>query len=88
MNKIVLIFLFSITCISCNNFGFSQNYKNNFTRECIKKASNTITKSDAETYCSCVLERVMTKYTSGNEADKNLLNNNDLEKFVQPCLIY
>ena len=86
MKKLLLILL-SITFISCNNAGFSQEFKDNFTRECVKNAKVNLSTSQAESYCNCVLGIVMTKYGTDSEADKKMLNMsmNDIMELVEPC---
>jgi len=87
MKSIGMIFLLSISFISCNNTGFSQEFKDNFTRECVKNAKVNLSTSKAESYCNCVLGIVMTKYGSDSEADKKMLNMsmNNIMKLVEPC---
>ena len=89
MKKIGISFLLSIIFISCNNTNneFSNVFKDNFKRECIKKAKVNLSTSKAESYCNCVLGVVMTKYGSESEANKKMLNMsmNDLTELVEPC---
>ena len=87
MKSIGMIFLLSISFISCNNTGFSQEFKDNFTRECVKNAKVNLSTSKAESYCNCVLGIVMTKYGSDSEADKEMLNMsmNNIMELVEPC---
>jgi len=88
MKSLLSIFIFSLFFISCNNrSGFSQEFKDNFTRECVRNAQTRITYNEAEKYCSCVLGVVMTKYNSDQEADSKMLNMsmNDLIELTQPC---
>ncbi|MAE15702.1 MAG: hypothetical protein CL821_08965 [Crocinitomicaceae bacterium] len=71
MKKIGISFLLSIIFISCNNTNneFSNVFKDNFKRECIKNAKVNLSTSKAESYCNCVLGIVMTKYGSESEAN-------------------
>ena len=89
MKKIGISFLLSIIFISCNNTntGFSNVFKDNFKRECVKNAKVNLSTSKAESYCNCVLGMVMTKYGSESEANKKMLNMNmnDMMEFVEPC---
>lgn len=89
MKKIGISFLLSIIFVSCNNTNneFSNVFKDNFKRECIKNAKVNLSTSKAESYCNCVLGIVMTKYGSESEANKKMLNMsmNDLTKLVEPC---
>ena len=89
MKKIGISFLLSIIFISCNNTNneFSNVFKDNFKRECIKNAKVNLSTSKAESYCNCVLGLVMTKYGSESEANKKMLNMsmNDLRELVEPC---
>ena len=89
MKKIGISFLISIIFISCNNTNneFSNVFKDNFKRECIKNAKVNLSTSKAESYCNCVLGVVMTKYGSESEANKKMLNMsmNDLTELVEPC---
>ncbi|MDA8670285.1 hypothetical protein N9L60_04955 [Flavobacteriales bacterium] len=89
MKKIGISFLLSIIFISCNNTNneFSNVFKDNFKRECIKNAKVNLSTSKAESYCNCVLGVVMTKYGSESEANKKMLNMsmNDLTELVEPC---
>jgi hypothetical protein len=89
MKKIGISFLLSIIFISCNNTNneFSNVFKDNFKRECIKNAKVNLSTSKAESYCNCVLGVVMTKYGSESEANKKMLNMsmNDLMELVEPC---
>ena len=86
MKKLLLILL-SITFISCNNTGFSEEFKDNFKRACIKNANVNLSNSQALSYCNCVLGIVMTKYSSDSEADKKMINMsmNDIMELVEPC---
>jgi hypothetical protein len=90
MKKIGISFLLSIIFISCNNTNneFSNVFKDNFKRECIKNAKVNLSTSKAESYCNCVLGVVMTKYGSESEANKKMLNMsmNDLTELVEPCM--
>ena len=90
MKTILITFLLSVTFISCNNSesGFSQEFKDNFMRECVKNAIAGLSNSEAERYCNCVLGEVMTKYNSGSEADEKTLDMsmNDMMELVKPCL--
>ena len=88
--KIILItFLLSVTFISCNNSesGFSQEFKDNFTRECVKNAKVNYSNSEAKRFCNCMLGVVMTKYGSDSEADEKILemSMNDLLELTMPC---
>jgi hypothetical protein len=89
MKKIGISLLLSIIFISCNNTnnGFSNVFKDDFKRECIKNAKVNLSTSKAESYCNCVLGIVMTKYGSESEANKKMLNMsmNDLTELVEPC---
>ena len=94
MKKIGISFLLSIIFISCNNTNneytnneFSNVFKDNFKRECIKNAKVNLSTSKAESYCNCVLGVVITKYGSESEANKKMLNMsmNDLTELVEPC---
>ena len=89
MKKIGISFLLSIIFISCNNTNneFSNVFKDNFKRECIKNAKVNLSTSKAESYCNCVLGVVMTKYGSESEANKKMLNMSmkDLTELVEPC---
>tara|TARA_B100000902_G_C26564238_1_gene553362 strand:- start:182 stop:454 length:273 start_codon:yes stop_codon:yes gene_type:complete len=89
MKTILITFLLSVTFISCNNSksGFSQEFKDNFTRECVKNAKVNLSNSEAERYCNCVLGVVMTKYGSDSEADEKMLDMsmNDVMELVKPC---
>ena len=88
-NIIVGVIFVSLTAISCDTHtGFSSEFKDNFTRECIKNAQVNMGQSKAEKYCNCMLGVVMTKYRSDTEADKKMLNMsmNDMMKLAQPCL--
>ena len=90
MKTILITFLLSVTFISCNNSesGFSQEFKDNFMRECVKNATVNFSNNEAERYCNCVLGVVMTKYGSGSEADEKMLDMsmNDMMELVKPCL--
>jgi hypothetical protein len=87
IKTICVTFLFSINLISCDNAGFSQQFKVNFKRNCVKQASVNILPSQAKQYCDCVLGVVMTKYDSDSEADRKMLNMsiNDMTELVEPC---
>ena len=89
MKSILIIFLLSVTFISCNNSEseFSQEFKDNFTRECVKNAKVNLSTSQAESYCNCVLGIVMTKYGSDSEADEKMLDMsmNDMMDLIKPC---
>ena len=86
IKTICVIFLFSINLISCDNAGFSQEFKDNFKTNCVRQASVNLS-SQAKPYCDCVLGVVMTKYDSGSEADRKMLNMsmNDMKELVEPC---
>jgi|TARA_B100001013_G_scaffold123056_1_gene71464 hypothetical protein len=87
MKTIGVIFLLSITFISCNNTGFSQEFKENFTEECITTAQVNISQNEAERYCNCALGLVLAKYSSESEAERKIYNMsiNDVTEFFQPC---
>jgi len=87
--KTLLFILITILLIfiSCNNTGFSEEFKENFRSECIKNAKVNLSHHKAERYCNCVLGVVMTKYSSDSEADRKMLNMsmNDMMGLIQPC---
>ena len=89
MKSVLVVFLLSLTFVSCNNSesGFSQEFKENFTRECIKNAKVNLSTSEAERYCNCVLGIVMTNYGSGSEADEKMLEMSikEVMDLVNPC---
>ena len=87
MKTIGVLFLLSITFISCNNTGFSQEFKENFTAECITTAQVNISQNEAERYCNCALGLVMAEYSSECEAERMIFNMsiNDVTDFFQPC---
>ena len=90
MKTIGIFFFLSLTIISCNNTntGFTKEFKDNFTRECVKSAKVNFSTSKAESYCNCVLGVVMTKYSSDSEADEKMANMNmsDLNELIKPCV--
>ncbi len=84
----IIAFLLSFIFISCNNTAqFSQEFKDNFTRECVKNAQVNLPVNEAERYCNCVLGIVMTKYNSGIEVDEKMSNMTmkELMDLVEPC---
>ena len=85
MKTLALFCLLSITFISCNNTKkeFSEEYKDNFTRECVKNAKVNSSTSKAERYCSCMLDKVMTKYDS--ELDAGNMTVNDVLELAESC---
>jgi len=88
MKRIILISLLSISFISCeNSTGFSQGFKDNFIDECIKTAVNSVSQSQAESYCNCGLGLVMEKYRSGVDAERKILDMSYTEvvNFFEPC---
>ena len=87
MKIISVLFLLSFAFISCNNTGFSQEFKENFTAECITTAQVNISQNEAEIYCNCALGLVMAEYSSESEAERKIFNMsiNDVTDFFQPC---
>ena len=87
MKTIGVLFLLSFAFISCNNTGFSQEFKENFTAECITTAQVNISQNEAERYWNCALGLVMAEYSSESEAERKIFNMsiNDVTDFFQPC---
>ena len=86
MKTLALFCLLSITFISCNNTKkeFSEKWKDDFTRECVKNAKVNSSTSKAERYCSCMLDKVMTKYDS--ELDAGEMTMNDMLELAESCI--
>ena len=87
MKTLALFCLLSITFISCNNTKkeFSEVYKDNFTRECVKNARVNSSILLPEKYCSCMLDKIMTKYNS--ELDAGNMTMNDVTELAKSCAI-
>ena len=62
---------------------FSEEFKDEFTRECVKNAKVYSSTSKAERYCSCMLDKVMTKYDS--ELDAENMTVNDVLELAESC---
>ena len=63
---------------------FSEEFKDEFTRECVKNAKVNSSTSKAERYCSCMLDKVMTKYDS--ELDAGNMTVNDVLELAESCI--
>jgi len=86
MKTLALFCLLTITFISCNNTKkkFSEKFKDDFTRECVKNAKKNSSTTKAEKYCSCMLDQVMTKYDS--ELDVGNMSMNDILELAESCI--
>jgi len=63
---------------------FSEVFKDEFTRECVKNAKVNSSTSKAERYCSCMLDKVMTKYDSELDAGNMIVN--DMLELAESCI--
>ncbi len=95
IKQILAAFLFTALVISCGNKAkdinvseikteFSEEFKDEFTRECVKNAKVNSSTSKAERYCSCMLDKVMTKYDS--ELDAGNMTVNDMLELAESCI--
>ena len=64
-----------------------KTWKENFTFFCYQNAKVSMRENVAENYCDCALEKVMEKYSSGEEADKETPNMTikEVQALYQPC---
>ena len=96
MKRLLLILLCLPMIFSCGekkiekdegSLGWSQEEKDTFRSECIKNAINNAGQSKAERYCNCMLGASMSRWKSGEEADKAFLKMTyeDILKMIEPC---
>ena len=64
---------------------FSEEFKDEFTRECVKNARVNSSILLPEKYCSCMLDKIMTKYNS--ELDTGNMTMNDVTELAKSCAI-
>ena len=71
MNNIIKSFfvIFSFLFImSCSGGGWSKTDQTEFMENCVSGAVGSMTKSDAEKYCDCVLDDLMDDYDTPEDA--------------------
>ena len=71
MNNIIKSFLviFSVLLIaSCSGGGWSKTDQTEFMDNCVIGATGSMTKSQAEEYCDCVLDDLMDDYDTAEDA--------------------
>ncbi len=79
---ITLVAVFSIT--SCGNRNkWTEKDKSEFIEACISEAS-VVMEIDGETYCACMLEKIMVKYPDPKDADKVTME--EVTEWAQDCL--
>lgn len=85
MKKLFFI-LFFLT--GCNYTGFSEEWKEAYSEECISEAQEYTSNNKAEAYCNCSLELIMEKYTSdlAASADLILMSEDQVIENFQSCL--
>jgi hypothetical protein len=77
-----LVGVFSIT--SCgNNSKWTEKDKMEFLETCVSEASVN-TAIDAETYCDCMLEKIMVKYPDPKDSDKVTML--EVMEWAEDCL--
>jgi hypothetical protein len=70
-----------------NNPGssWSKKYRDNFIQDCIDKASQTVSASEAYKYCNCMTEKVETKYPDEADAEGKITGK-EIETMKAECL--
>lgn len=67
MSKTLLLLLVVATISSCNTW--SEETRQTWQQACADNAINwAASKDEAQTYCNCVMEKMMTKYPDVNDA--------------------
>jgi len=82
MKKLIALFLFAVTCVSCTNTWDTES-RDLFRQGCMESAKeNNMDDAAARSMCDCRLEKTMQKYPSFSDAmehTQELMNDPDLK---------
>jgi len=66
-----------------SNSGWTSKEKTLFLTTCVDKAAQSVGESRAKTYCSCMLDKIQSKYSSYTKA--NSMTESDLTSMAAEC---
>jgi hypothetical protein len=68
-----------------NNSGWSKTYRDKSVQDCVTKASEKMSESEAFSYCNCMVAKVEAKYPNENNVESRLTSS-DIESMKNGCL--
>jgi hypothetical protein len=101
MRSIHLVFIFAVIFVGCksksrltsigdirnadSSGGWSKNYRNEFIKDCIDKATESVNAAEAFNYCNCMTEKVEATYPDENDVETKL-STADIAAMKKECL--
>lgn len=71
MKQLLLVLITVMTLAACNNGGWSAAEKEKSTKACMNGIEGKVDEATAKRYCDCFVEKMMQKYPTYAQADKN-----------------
>ena len=72
MKQVLFVLIAVMTLAACNNSsGWTSAQKDEAAKSCMKEVEGKVDDATAKKYCSCVVEKMMQKYPTYAEANKN-----------------
>jgi hypothetical protein len=82
--RISIVFLLALGLFSCKR-KWTDKDKNDFYAGCLNNATKNADIKDPKSYCSCLLQKVVTKYPNANEA-KYIRYDSTVRQLARECL--
>src|SRR5689334_2394639 len=92
MKQALFVFIAAILVSACNNNkGWSTADKNSFISSCTQSATQEMGADKAQSYCSCMEQKLEVKYPNSQEANKSIMapgamQTPEMQAMIKDCL--